>query len=108
MSPPNSAGKPASAEMYQGPGFRIGASPTRPDRGTIRGFEAFETPAISDLINRLYSMVPEIRNLTHETLRLVGPACTVRVCSGDNLMVHKSLDVDEPATSSSWPRAGQR
>jgi regulator of RNase E activity RraA len=68
----------------------------RPDRETIRGFEAFETPAVSDLMNRLYTMVPEIRNLTHETLRLVGPACTVRVYPGDNLMVHKSLDEAEP------------
>jgi regulator of RNase E activity RraA len=96
MSPGKSVGKPASAELHPGPGFRIGPSPTRPDRETIRGFEAFETPAISDLMNRLYSMVPEIRNLTHESLRLVGPACTVRVYPGDNLMVHKSLDEAEP------------
>src|SRR5207237_10390671 len=96
MSSPKPVGKPASAEMHPGPGFRIGPSPMRPDRETIRGFEAFETPAISDLMNRLYSLVPEVRNITHESLRLAGPACTVRVYPGDNLMVHKSLDEAEP------------
>jgi regulator of RNase E activity RraA len=37
-----------------------------------------------------------IRNLTDPNLRLLGPACTVKVYPGDNLMVHKSLDIAQP------------
>src|SRR6266852_616293 len=86
-------GKPKTAEMHVGPGFRIKMECERPDPATVAGFGAFETPGISDLTNRLYALDPAIRNLTDERLRLVGPACTVKVYPGDNLMVHKALDV---------------
>jgi len=89
-------GKPKSAELHPGPGFRIRLDAERPDPATVTGFGAFETPAISDLMNRLYTMVPDIRPLTDPGLRILGPACTVRVYPGDNLMVHKSLDVARP------------
>jgi len=89
-------GKPKSAEMHPGPGFRIRWDVARPNPETIAGFSAFDTPAISDQMNRLYTMVPAIRNLTDEHLRILGPACTVKVYPGDNLMVHKALDVAQP------------
>jgi regulator of RNase E activity RraA len=41
-------------------------------------------------------MEPEIKNMTDPDLRLVGPACTVKCYPGDNLMVHKALDVAQP------------
>lgn len=90
------AGKPKSAEMHPGPGFRIRHEFERPDPETVAAFHAFETPAISDLMNRLYAMVPAIGNLTDPHLRLLGPACTVKVYPGDNLMVHKALDIAQP------------
>ena len=89
-------GKPRTAEMHPGPGFRLRAEIKRPDSETIAALGRFETPAISDLMNRLYTMTTAIRNLTDERLRLVGPACTVKVYPGDNLMVHKSLDLAHP------------
>ncbi len=92
----SAVGKPKSAEMHPGPGFRIRMEVERPEPDTVAGFNAFETPAISDQMNRLYTMTPEIRNLTGEHMRLVGPACTVKVYPGDNLMVHKALDVARP------------
>jgi len=49
-------GKPRSAEMHAGPGFRIACEIERPEPHVIDGFAAFETPAISDLMNRLYTM----------------------------------------------------
>jgi regulator of RNase E activity RraA len=88
--------KPMSAEMHPGPGFRIMASFDRPQPEVVDGFGEFETPAVSDLMNRLYTMVPEIRNVTDPALRVLGPACTVKVYPGDNLMVHKSLDIARP------------
>ncbi len=91
-----SVGKPKSAEMHPGPGFRIRTDWERPDPGCVTSLGAFDTPAISDQMNRLYSMVPDVRNLTHDDLQILGPACTVKVYPGDNLMVHKSLDVAKP------------
>jgi regulator of RNase E activity RraA len=88
--------KPTSAALHPGPGFRIRTSIDRPDAGVVAGFRDFETPAASDLMNRLYTMRSEIHTLTDPDLRLVGPACTVKVFPGDNLMVHKSLDVARP------------
>jgi regulator of RNase E activity RraA len=88
--------KPQSAEMHPGPGFRIRTEIERPDPAVVASFGAFETPSISDLMNRLYTMRPNVRNLTDEHLRILGPACTVKVYPGDNLMVHKALDVARP------------
>src|SRR5215210_742490 len=88
-------GKPKSAEMYPGPGLRIRCEIERPDPSTVSAFHAFETPAISDEMNRLYTMAPQIRALTDPNMKLIGPACTVKVYPGDNLMVHKSLDILE-------------
>ncbi|HEX2125399.1 MAG TPA: hypothetical protein VHF45_02425, partial [Thermoleophilaceae bacterium] len=90
------AGKPKSAEMHPGPGFRIREKIDRPRKETIAALGAFDTPAISDLMNRLYAMTTAIKNLTDEHLRLLGPATTVKCYPGDNLMVHKALDIAAP------------
>jgi regulator of RNase E activity RraA len=88
--------KPKSAEMHPGPGFRVRHWPERPSEDLINRLGRFDTPTISDLMNRLYTMSPLIRNLTDPGLRIIGPACTVKVYPGDNLMVHKSLDIAQP------------
>lgn len=88
--------KPKTAEMNPGPGFRIRSNDIRPPQSVIDGFGEFTTPDISDVMNRLYTMVPEISNQTMPELKLLGPACTVKVFPGDNLMVHKSLDIAKP------------
>ncbi len=90
------ADKPRSAEMHPGPGFRIKVDFPRLDRTPMTALAEFPTPEISDLLNRMYALDPEIRCLTSPEHRLWGPACTVRVFPGDNLMVHKSLDVAQP------------
>lgn len=82
--------------MHPGPGFRVRTAVDRPDPEVVAGFRAFETPDISDLMNRLYTMVPAITNVTDSSLRILGPATTVKVFPGDNLMVHKSLDIAKP------------
>jgi len=90
------AKKPRSAEMFPGPGFRIRAERDRLDPDLMRKFAEFPTPDISDLLNRLYAVDPSIVCLTGRHHRLCGPACTVKVFPGDNLMVHKVLDVAKP------------
>ena len=91
-----SVGKPKSAEMTPGPGFRIRTDWERPDKQVVASLGTFDTPEISDQMNRLYTMVPDVRHVTAPHLQILGPACTVKCYPGDNLMVHKSLDVAKP------------
>src|SRR5436309_2038699 len=90
------ANKPRSAHLHPGPGFRVRVNFPRPPAELVRQFAAFPTPDISDLLNRLYAVDPGIRLMTDPGHRICAPACTVKVFPGDNLMVHKSLDVIEP------------
>jgi RraA family protein len=82
--------------MTPGPGFRYRVNERRPDAATVRRFGAFNAADVSDMMNRLYTMSPAIKPVTPRELRLLGPACTVKVFPGDNLMVHKSLDLAKP------------
>ncbi len=90
------ANKPRSAHLHPGPGFRVRVNFERPPAELVRGFLDFPTPDISDLLNRLYAVDPKIRLLTAPTHKICAPVCTVKTFPGDNLMVHKSLDVLEP------------
>jgi RraA family protein len=90
------ATKPRSASLHPGPGFRVRMNFDRLPVELMNQFRAFPTPDISDLLNRLYAVDPQIRLLTRQHHQICGPACTVKVFPGDNLMVHKSLDVLEP------------
>jgi len=90
------ANKPRSAHLQPGPGFRVRVDFPRPPAALVRDFAPFPTPDISDMLNRLYAVSPGIHCLTGERHRVCGPACTVKVFPGDNLMVHKALDVLEP------------
>lgn len=90
------ARKPRTAEMHPGPGLRMRKVTTRPDAGVVDGFREFETPSISDLMNRLYAVNSAITCQTPGLPALVGPACTVKVLPGDNLLVHAALDVAAP------------
>jgi RraA family protein len=87
--------KPKSAEMIPGPGYRVRHSIERPSKEVIEGYRTFDSADISDMLNRMYTMDPKIYNTTTKT-RLVGPACTVKVFPGDNLMVHRCLDIAQP------------
>jgi RraA family protein len=84
--------KPKSSEIHPGPGFRFRRKITRPKAETLARLRHFPTPDISDLMNRLYTMDPGIKNVVNEE-RIFAPACTVKVFPGDNLMVHKALDI---------------
>ncbi len=90
------ASKPRSAHLHPGPGFRVKVDIHRLPAELMREFAEFPTPDISDLLNRLYAVDPVIRVLTADRHTICGPALTVKVFPGDNLMVHKSLDVLEP------------
>jgi regulator of RNase E activity RraA len=89
------ATKPTSAEIHPGPGFRVKNGMKRPAPALLQRFRKFGTPDVSDLLNRLYAMDGAIRNLVNEA-HVVGPALTVKLYPGDNLMLHKALDLAQP------------
>jgi len=86
---------PKSAQLHRGPGFRIKKSFDRSAAQYVEAFRSFPTPDISDMLNRMYAMKPEIHNLSTKG-NICGLACTVKVYPGDNLMVHKALDIADP------------
>ena len=87
---------PRSADLHPGPGFRIGPDFSRLEASLIQQFQNYEVPDISDLLNRLHALDPAITCLSRKSHRLCGSVCTVRVFPGDNLMVHKALDIAKP------------
>lgn len=60
----------------------------------IEAFKTTPTAVISDNLERLPGAVG-LRPF-HKSGSLAGPAFTVRVCAGDNLFIHKALDLVEP------------
>src|SRR4051812_35574041 len=55
------APKPGHTKIHPGPGFRLRFSDDAPDAEVLAGFRAFETPEISDMLNRLYTVSADIR-----------------------------------------------
>ena len=87
--------RPASSELRPGPGFRINSKYTRVPADLIAKLSKFETQDMSDALNRMFTMDPAIRNIVNDQI-LNGNALTVKVFPGDNLMVHKALDIAKP------------
>ncbi len=87
--------RPTSAEIHPGPGFRIRNHIPRPPPEILARYREYPTTDISDLLNRLYAMDGAIRNVVND-LPLCGPALTVKLYPGDNLMLHKALDLAQP------------
>ncbi|RYX91799.1 MAG: RraA family protein [Comamonadaceae bacterium] len=54
------------------------------------------TAVIGDVSNRLYSFHGGYQNYSRKALTFAGPAFTVRVRPGDNLFLHKVLDIALP------------
>lgn len=58
-------------------------------------FNAIPVANISDCMTRMSAGGPRLRPM-HKAGRLAGPALTVKTRPGDNLMIHKALDMAEP------------
>ena len=76
-------------------GFRILPFPKHPPQKLLSELQKIVTAHLSDSMNRLHSVAAEIRPY-HKRGKLVGPALTVKVPPGDNLMVHKAIDIARP------------
>ena len=73
-------------------GFRILPMPARPSRKLVKDLSAMVTAHLSDNMNRLVAGGAALRPM-HKGGKLCGPALTVKVAPGDNLMVHKAIDI---------------
>ncbi|WP_246032994.1 RraA family protein [Falsirhodobacter xinxiangensis] len=65
------------------------------DADIIDGFRTVPVANVSDVMERVWSAPASIRPI-HDGTPMCGPAVTVRAAPGDNLLVHKALDVAEP------------
>lgn len=72
-------------------GLRIRNLTERPDRALIQGFQGLPVANIGDSMNRTFCMDAAIRPFNAQPL--LGTAFTVKVRPGDNLLLHKALDM---------------
>lgn len=76
------------------PGFRIQHEIVRPDPALVAELAKYPTSNVADAQERFGFMDPGIRRISGG--KLAGPAITVLTRPGDNLMVHKALEVARP------------
>ena len=75
-------------------GFRIYKKLNRPDKKLVEQFKGLPVAVIADEMNRLGCMDARIKPLNKAPL--LGVALTVKARAGDNLMLHRALDMAEP------------
>ena len=76
-------------------GFRICKRTRKVDDGTVARFRELPVANISDSMSRMTAAGARLRPM-HGGGVLAGPAFTVKTRPGDNLMIHKALDIAEP------------
>ena len=81
--------------LSQNVGFRAFERIERVPAEIVAGFAALETTAVTDAMNRFGSLDPSVQPVA-PGMRLCGPAVTVRLPPGDNLMVYKAFEVAQP------------
>lgn len=75
-------------------GLRIYKKVNRPSKELIASFAGLPVANIADMMNRMFCIDAQIRPMN--SAPLLGPAFTVKVRPGDNLLIHKALDMAEP------------
>lgn len=76
-------------------GFRILERRRKAGAGHLERFRALPVANVSDCMHRLSAGGARLRPM-HAGGVMAGPALTVRTASGDNLMIHKAIDIAEP------------
>jgi len=75
-------------------GFRIYTKVNRPSKELIEQFRGLPVANIADEMNRFDCVDARIK--PYNSAPLLGPAFTVKARIGDNLMLHKALDLAQP------------
>ncbi|PRX21647.1 RraA family protein [Paraburkholderia sp. BL18I3N2] len=76
-------------------GFKIHARARKADSRIVEQFRNLPVANVSDVMSRMTAGGAALRPM-HDGTPMVGPALTVKCRPGDNLMVHKALDLAEP------------
>jgi RraA family protein len=76
-------------------GFRIHRRRRKIGDSTIAAFQRLPVANVSDVMSRMSAGGARLRPM-HSGKPMVGPAFTVKTRPGDNLMVHKALDMADP------------
>jgi regulator of RNase E activity RraA len=76
-------------------GFRIRNNTRKVSPETVEKFRSIPVANVSDSMSRISAAGSRIRPM-HRTGPLAGPAVTVRTRPGDNLMLHKAIDMAAP------------
>jgi len=75
-------------------GLRIHTKIDRPSRELIEGFAGLPVANIADMMNRMFCINAKIRPMN--AAPLLGVAFTIKCRPGDNLLLHKALDMAQP------------
>ena len=78
-----------------GQGFRIAARTRKVDAATVARFAKLPVANVSDVMARMTAGGARLRPM-HAGGVMAGPAFTVKTRPGDNLMVHRALDLADP------------
>jgi len=76
-------------------GFRIRTQWQRLDPAFVTDFAELPVAVVSDVMSRLVGGGTNLRPM-HISGVLAGPALTVKVRPGDNLMIHKAIEMAQP------------
>lgn len=76
-------------------GFQICKCTRKVEAAIVARFRALPVANVSDSMSRMTAGGPALRPI-HKSGVLAGPALTVKTRPGDNLMVHKAIDIAEP------------
>jgi regulator of RNase E activity RraA len=77
-------------------GFRIYNRHRKVAKDMIDRFSVLAVANVSDSMSRMSAAGTRIRPIHQPGVKLAGPALTVKTRPGDNLMVHKAIDMAEP------------
>jgi len=76
-------------------GFRILPRQRKVDTSVVERFSQLPVANVSDCMSRMTAGGASLKPI-HKAALLAGPAFTVKTRPGDNLMIHKALDLAEP------------
>ena len=76
-------------------GFRILTQWERTDRTYVNDFAQLPASVVSDVMSRHYAAGSQLRPM-HKNGVVCGPALTVKTRPGDNLMIHKAIEMAQP------------
>lgn len=76
-------------------GFKVCKRDRRVDETWVEAFRVLPVPTLSDSMSRISAGGTSLRPF-YTGVRMVGTAVTVKTRPGDNLMVHKAMDMAQP------------